>query len=421
MGNESNDLIKRDIYKAHQAIAVAPSPGSRINLLTRRFFNVLLQHAQRQGNVETFRAPLSAILNDANYSSQNFEVAKAVLRGLAKTTVEWSVVNDESEKTNVGRRWGISSLLAQAELIDDGSSIHFEWSYAPAIRNSMLDPSRYVQLDMVVFASLRTGTAASLYEICTRYLTNFGGLTNKETWEWWRPRLTGVPDDGTPTEGGYKFFKRDRLMPAINEINELSNITVELHEFRTGRRITHIQFSSKEKSQASLGLESIENDGVVEKLCDIGFTEQAAARLYAANESDVLAATLAYVEMRMKKGGVESPVALFRDALRKGYGVEEGAKALAKAKTAGKKASSKTASTPSSQEQAVDPAEASKRAREYLDALPADDLKDVIRQFSGTLAEGSVVLGYFQRSGMKSKVVKTALEQFVASTILSKA
>ena len=87
-----------------------------------------------------------------------------------------------------------------------------------------------------------------------------------------------------------------------------------------------------------------------EKLCGIGFIEQAAARLYAANESDVLAATLAYVEMRMKKGGVESPVALSRDALRKGYGVEEGAKALAKAKTAGKKASSKTASTPTSQQ-----------------------------------------------------------------------
>lgn len=38
-----------------------------------------------------------------------------------------------------------------------------------------------------------------------------------------------------------------------------------------------------------------------EKLCGIGFIEQAAARLYAANESDVLAATLAYVEMLVKK------------------------------------------------------------------------------------------------------------------------
>ena len=107
---------------------MAPSPGSRINPLTRRFFNVLLQHAQRQGNVETFRAPMSAILADANYSSQNFEVAKAVLRGLAKTTGEWSMVNEEGEGGNVGRRWGISSLLAQAELIADGSSITFEWS-----------------------------------------------------------------------------------------------------------------------------------------------------------------------------------------------------------------------------------------------------------------------------------------------------
>ena len=71
---------------------------------------------------------MSAILADANYSSQNFEVAKAVLRGLAKTTGEWSMVNKEGEGGNVGRRWGISSLLAQAELIDDGSSITFEWS-----------------------------------------------------------------------------------------------------------------------------------------------------------------------------------------------------------------------------------------------------------------------------------------------------
>lgn len=119
---------QRDTHKTHQAIDVAPSRGSRINPLTRRFFNVLLQHAQRQGNVETFRAPMSAILADANYSSQNFEVAKAVLRGLAKTTGEWSMVNEEGEGGNVGRRWGISSLLAQAELIDDGSSITFEWS-----------------------------------------------------------------------------------------------------------------------------------------------------------------------------------------------------------------------------------------------------------------------------------------------------
>lgn len=241
---------RRDVYKAHQAIAVSPSPGSRITLLSRRFFNVLLQHAQaqaqRQATAEIYRAPLSSILQDAGYDSRNYEVAKAALRGLAKTSVEWSIVQESaSGEERMERRWGVSSLVAQAEIIDDGGKgpVMFEWSYAPRIRDNMLDPSRYVQLDMELYATLSTGTAAALYEVCMQYLTNFNGLTNKAEWEWWRPRLTGFPE-GNDSDS-YKFFKRDRLLPAILEINTKTDITVELHEFKTARRMVIPSFLAR--------------------------------------------------------------------------------------------------------------------------------------------------------------------------------
>jgi len=73
-----------EIYKAHQAISLVPTKGSRITLLMRRFFNVLLQHAQGCGPMETYRAPLDRIFAGADYGSANYEVAKNALRNMAK-------------------------------------------------------------------------------------------------------------------------------------------------------------------------------------------------------------------------------------------------------------------------------------------------------------------------------------------------
>ena len=203
-----------DVYKAHQAIAVLPATGSRITLLTRRFFNVLLQHAQQQGGGETYRLPFDQILQGAGYGSANFEVAKNTLRSMAKTTVEWSVVREDGADEGE-RRWGVSALLADAELIEVGRRLFLEWSYSPKIRQHLLDPTRYMQLSLQIYSTLRSGTAAALYEVCLRYVTNARGLTNKAEWEWWRPRLTGIPDADDAHSSEYKYFKRDTLMVGL--------------------------------------------------------------------------------------------------------------------------------------------------------------------------------------------------------------
>lgn len=412
--------VPRDLYKAHQAIAVTPSPGSKITLLDRRFFNALLEEAQKQGNKDVYRTPLASVLSGANFTSTNYEVAKAVLRSLAKTTVEWSIVETDSPDgaTKGQKIWGITSLVAHASLISEGkgSRVMFEWSYSPVIRSGLLSPERYVGLPMDVFVTLSTNAAAALYEICMRYLSNRNGLTSKDTWESWRPRLTGVSNESAG-ETQYKFFKRDTLVPAIKEINAVTNIEVELREFKTGRKITHIQFSSSIKTQKSLNVSEsvLPHEEIIQRLSALGFDDAATAKFYTSYDAEILLDTLAFVEERIKKGDIASPAALFRDALKKGYGAREGKK-LARPK-APEEATVKGDTKPLPLQGATQVKdEPSKLAaiEEYIKNLSAKELKPLLTRFEAQAT--GLVKEQFVKSGMKAKIVRVAFAQFVADS-----
>ncbi len=405
-----------DIYKAHQAVAILPSQGSRITLLMRRFFNVLLQHAQRAGQTDIYRVEFSNVLGDAGYSGNNFDVAKDVLRSMAKTTVEWNIVNDRPDEKGVVKDWGVTTLLSHARIFQKSNRLVLEWSYSPVMRQEILDPKRYVPLSLRIYGSIKTGSAAALYEICMRYLTNVNGLTNKAEIEWWRPRITGVAmKDDAPLE--YKYFKRDVLIPAIKEINEISDIEVELLEFKTGRKVSHLQFISRIKKQQSIELvtpiELVDQD-LMRRILALGVPEDLANKLYVGHDEDSLRATLSYVELRISKGGVDSPVALFRDALKKGYGKSEGEKVAT---------ASKPTSVPSrAKEEDIakeDPVAAAKRqaAQEYIDNLNPSQKRNLLDEFSRDIS--GIVAEHYAKSGLKSKIVRVELVRFVQKSMAS--
>jgi hypothetical protein len=387
------------IRKAHQAIAIVPSRGTRITLLMRRFFNVLLHHAQDHKNrsQETYRRDLRGILAGASFESTNIEVAKATLRQMAKTPVEWNSVNDEGE-----RSWGVSSLIAEAEIFEKGGSLFLEWSYGPKIRARLLDPELYVRLSLRMYSSLRSSTSAALYEICARYVTNHGGLTNRASWQWWRPRLTGIPDSDSEAIKEYKYFKRDTLAPAIREVNQLTDITIELIEFKEGRKIADIQFSATKKQQQDLQLDdsNLIDNQLLDRIARFGFTHEEAAKLYSSKEEATLRATVEYVEARLKKKGlppVDSAAALFRDALRKGYGKAE----VTKGKVA------KITEKPPALPVKLDP----EAEKQRLDALVAFDALDEAGQTVKMAAfiEANPALSKAARKNPNSKSVRTSL------------
>ena len=74
--------------------------------------------------------------------------------------------------------------------------------------------------------------------------------TSKQHWHWWLPVLTGKP---TPSEikTEFRFFNRDTIKPAVEEVNEVSELSVTVHEFKSGRTIEWIQFEVHVKQGTS--------------------------------------------------------------------------------------------------------------------------------------------------------------------------
>lgn len=408
-----------DIYKAHQAVAILPAQGSRITLLMRRFFNVLLQHAQHSGAKETYQVEFSNVLGDAGYTSNNFEVAKGVLRSMANTTVEWNIVNEKPDSNGVVKDWGITTLLSHARVVQMRNRLLLEWSYSPVMRQEILDPKRYVPLSLRIYGTIKTGSAAALYEICMRYLTNINGVTNKAEVEWWRPRITGVAlKDESPLE--YKYFKRDVLLPAIKEINEITDIEIELLEFKTGRKITHLQFVTKAKPQQSFDLEQamdIVDPDLMRRILAIGASAEVANKIYTDYDEDTLRETLNYVEKRIQKGGVDSPVALFRHALKKGYGRTDSEAEVATPTTKPKKAGTSQGLAAVSQED-TERLQKSNEAQAYIAALDTASRKKLLDIFAAS--QPAIVVEQLRKSGAKSKMVRVLLEKYVAENVLSK-
>lgn len=66
--------------------------------------------------------------------------------------------------------------------------------------------------------------------------------------------MSGKPETEKQKELEYRFFKRDVLKPAIAELNAISDLEVELQEFKQGRYTSDLQFLIKKKRQTALPL-----------------------------------------------------------------------------------------------------------------------------------------------------------------------
>ncbi|WP_338927251.1 replication initiation protein (plasmid) [Mycetohabitans endofungorum] len=315
-----------ELRKAVEAIAIQPKSG-KITLLTRKLFNVLLAVAQQADESgDTYRALLSDIVANSAFDSNDTALVKEHLRRMVSVQVEWST-GTSSQKP--GRKWGISTLIADAEILEDATTrrVWVEFSFAPKIKKKLLDPVQYARLSLQFQSQLRSSAGLALYEICVRYLTNPSHLTMREPWEWWRPILSGTPDSeaGDEAKREYKYFKRDYLRPAIAEVNAVTNINVELIEHREGRRVSEIQFRVAERKQPMLALDEHPNvfdSTLVDRMVKLGIPLKEAQTLYADSEENRIRAALQMTEQRMRSTtlpAVRSAAALFKDALKKGY------------------------------------------------------------------------------------------------------
>jgi hypothetical protein len=406
-----------ELRKAVEAIAIQPKSG-KITLLTRKLFNVLLAVAQQADESgDTYRALLSDIVANSAFDSNDTALVKEHLRRMVSVQVEWST-GTSSQKP--GRKWGISTLIADAEILEDATTrrVWVEFSFAPKIKKKLLDPVQYARLSLQFQSQLRSSAGLALYEICVRYLTNPSHLTMREPWQWWRPILSGTPDSeaGDEAKREYKYFKRDYLRPAIAEVNAVTNINVELIEHREGRRVSEIQFRVAERKQPMLALDEHPNvfdSTLVDRMVKLGIPLKEAQTLYADSEENRIRASLQMTEQRMRSTtlpAVRSAAALFKDALKKGYAppVEE-VPALQDKKVAGKE-------DPRARLMAEYAAYRRKQARELY-----DEQDDAGRDFARKSFEDEALPGLgahlrdeWRKRGIASKIAETAFFDWLA-------
>lgn len=234
------------LKKAVDALAIVPTKD-KITVLARKVYNVMMHETQKQGvEHEIYRMRLKDLVTGLDFNSNNTEILKEHLRQMATTPVEW-----QSPSKGEGAKWGVSALIAQAEIKNEGGDVILEWSYAPNIKQAILDPLRFAKISLTFQAALKTYSGLSLYEICCRYVDNPGGTTARQHWTWWRPVLTGVPDDKGEQKGAYaewKYFNRDIIKLAVSEVNAMTDLQVDSIEYKKGRFVSDLQFKVSRKT-----------------------------------------------------------------------------------------------------------------------------------------------------------------------------
>ncbi len=312
---------EQSVAKANEAIAIRPKRG-RLTLLSRRIYNALLYHSQRQGVDEpVYRLALSELIGDSRFNSNNTELLKSHLRDMQATTIEWSTSSSSL------KRWVSSQLLGTVTIEEQGRGrpCMVTWRYPDEIKERLVKPHQYTRVLLEMSSQMRSYSAAVLYEIGARYLTSPGRLSMREDVIWWAAVLTGRSDI---KEVDYRFLKRDVITKALAEIDALcEDFSLELIEHKRGRKIEEIQFRVVPKAQQRLGDIDAANRNVfdlalVGRLIALGLKQDEAQELYATTDEGQLRATLDHVDQRLRNEtmpALKSPAAYFKDALKKGY------------------------------------------------------------------------------------------------------
>ena len=261
------DVVQGMLHKSVMALAIVPTNRS-LTVTGRKAYSVMLHLAQIQAAAGTegadggFSAPLNAILRGFGSTNSISSDAKKYIDQMVSTKVEWRPLSKSEQQLPLtfgldGKDAGDSpvqitdelrvfNLLAEVRIYKRAGENWVTWYYPPSIREELVSPSRWAQVDFAVLRQLSTYCAVALYEICARYRDSPAGVTSRQHWSWWAESLRSSP---TSKVRAWRKFKNEFVTPAIKEINDLGDIEIELIEFRRGREVEFVQFAVKKSAR----------------------------------------------------------------------------------------------------------------------------------------------------------------------------
>ena len=255
------------LLKPNMALVMVPRVG-RLTAVGRKVLDALLYETQQQIRQRTegaqgldarhlFEAPLKSILGHAtsqDSSSDPRTLVKQTLLEMRRLEVDW-----EAPDASSGVIWRSMSVLSEAGLELRQGSTWVTWAFPPSLMTVLADPKQYhyTQIDLEQSSRLQGYTAIALYQVCRRYKTSPTGVTCRCPPDWWVDALTNTPAtvlaDGSVRRREWRKLKSESVLKAVQEINERTDIEIELLEFREGRMVTQVQFAVRRKALPSIG------------------------------------------------------------------------------------------------------------------------------------------------------------------------
>lgn len=287
--------------------------------------------------------PLAEIIDTASPGDRNYEHIKSLLIALKSVVVE-----------RKGFGIAIDNILGPVRFIGmrtpggrgKGDRLMVGFQFPKEIEAHFLAPNVYTRMSLYYQTLLKTECSLTLYENCKRYASMPEKCTPQLPWAEWQTRLICGESDRT-----YNEFKRNFLLPAIKNIEKVTDITIKLCEERAKRRgapVESIYFAIEEKRQLALEQEvgPVIPLELLERVEKMGVSRVAAERMLATYGEDRLLANIEHVEARLASSTLPvlgSPSAYLRKALTDDYagGEEQRKKVQKKKQEEGEKARAK--------------------------------------------------------------------------------
>ena len=245
---------KNEVIKHSSTIQIS----NIVTLVQRKVWNVLLANAYNDIPTDTkkFHISISQLSDYLNYEDRNDKHLKDSLEGLLNTKVKWNVLNRDGS-----REWGASTLLAGCRVANGIC----EYDYSIFLREILYNPKVFARLNINIQNKFQSKHSLALYELCIDYLgskreegeTPFIELEKFRT-------LMGL------NENEYLHFKdlNKKLIKApIKEINDVSDLNIDVKYKKDQRKVVAIKFMIKRKynDDSNLLLDtSYKNDIVIE-------------------------------------------------------------------------------------------------------------------------------------------------------------
>lgn len=289
----------------------------KISLVGQKLFNVLLAKALPYIDKQSIYQITTQELLEYLPSMTNVDHIRETLKEMC-IPIEFNLFNKDKSKT-----WGFFALLPHGEIKKGGNIC--EYSFTAKMIELISDKKNlmYARLNLLIQQKYKGNKYGwFLYELCFDYKdVPEGGKTAKMTIQDIR-RYFGIEIKKYPE---FKGLNQHVLNPALKAVNQLSTLKVTAKLYKTGRKITHIQYFIKHKPQIKPLLEAVDPDDIplnqqlFETLQNIEIADPAIQQLMSKWSEEQLQQAIRVYMVEDRKGGVKYPQSFIEKSLKNAW------------------------------------------------------------------------------------------------------